>query len=145
MSLDRFLAAQSPVYDTVVDELRAGEKRSHWIWFVFPQLKGLGRSPHADFFGLEDLEEARAYDAHPVLGARLRDCLHLLMSHAPRPAAAILGGLDALKLRSCLTLFVEAVPDEATYREAVQSLCQGERDARTLALLKLDGGQAQPP
>ena len=91
-------------------ELRAGRKRSHWVWFVFPQLQGLGRSPMAQHYGLSGLAEARAYAAHPVLGPRLRECVRALLGHAGTSAARLLGEVDALKLRSCLTLFEAADP-----------------------------------
>src|SRR3954454_3991697 len=106
--LDRFVAAQAPVYATVLAELRAGRKQSHWMWFVFPQLAGLGRSATALFYGIASADEARAYLAHPLLGARLRECLAALSAHEGGSAEAIFGVVDAMKLRSSITLF-EAV------------------------------------
>lgn len=106
---ERFLGAQAPVWEEARAELRAGRKASHWMWFVFPQLRGLGRSPTAAFYGLDGLEDAAAYLAHPVLGARLAEAAGLLLAHRGTPAEAILGPVDALKLRSSMTLFA-AVP-----------------------------------
>src|SRR4051794_34023027 len=106
--LDRFVAAQAPVYATVLAELRAGRKQSHWMWFVFPQLAGLGRSPTATFYGLPGLDEARAYLAHDVLGPRLVECTGLVNAVTGRSAHEIFGTPDDLKFRSCVTLFQRA-------------------------------------
>ena len=106
---ERFLRAQAPIWEAARAELRAGRKRSHWMWFVFPQLRGLGRSETAAFYGLGGSEDAAAYLAHPVLGARLAEAARLMLAHAGTPADAILGPVDALKLRSSMTLFA-AVP-----------------------------------
>lgn len=113
MDAERYLAAQAPVWDTVRAELTVGAKRSHWMWFVFPQLRGLGRSPTAAFYGLDGLGDAAAYLAHPVLGARLAEASELLLAHEGTPAERILGPVDALKLRSSTTLFsrVPEAPD----------------------------------
>ena len=109
-----FLAAQDPVYDEVLAELRAGDKRTHWMWFIFPQLRALGRSATAQRFGLDDLAAARAYLAHPVLGARLCECVDIVAALEGRSAEDIFGGIDALKFRSALTLFeAAAAPAEA--------------------------------
>ena len=108
MSLDRFLTAQADQYDTALAELRRGAKRSHWMWFIFPQIRGLGHSPAAQHFAIADLAEARAYVAHPVLGARYLACVDALLEHRSRSAAAMLGEVDAMKLRSSLTLFDRA-------------------------------------
>ena len=109
MDAERFLKAQAPVWDDVRAELSAGRKTSHWMWFVFPQLRGLGRSPAAEFYGLDGLGDAEAFLAHPVLGARLVEAMGLMAGHAGTPAERVLGPVDALKLRSCATLFA-AVP-----------------------------------
>jgi len=135
-SLQRFLDAQAPVYATVCAELRAGRKQSHWMWFIFPQLRGLGRSAMAQHYGLVDRAEALAYHRHPVLGARLRACLQLLLAHADRSAVEILGEIDALKLCSCATLFAAVAPEEPLYAQVLQRFCGGRPDARTLALLQ---------
>ena len=112
-NLQRFVAAQQDVYETALAELHAGAKRSHWMWFIFPQLKGLGRSAMAEYYGLAGADEATAYAAHPVLGPRLRECAGALLPHlASRSPEQILGPVDALKLRSSMRLFAEAVPDE---------------------------------
>ncbi len=137
--LQRFVAAQAPVQAQVMAELRAGRKASHWMWFVFPQLAGLGSSPMAQRFAISGAAEALAYLAHPLLGARLRECTALVMQVPGRSLGEILGTPDDLKFRSCMTLF-EAVSGEALFGEALQRCCGGERDARTLALLS-----AAPP
>jgi uncharacterized protein (DUF1810 family) len=132
--LERFLVAQAPVQDQVVEELRAGRKRSHWMWFVFPQLRGLGHSGMAWRYGVEDLDEARAYLAHPVLGARLRECLRLIVA-TPGAVEDILGTVDALKLRSCATLFEVAAGGDADARAVLDRWWDGVPDERTLELL----------
>ena len=132
--LDRFLAAQDRVWPEVVAELAAGAKRTHWMWFVFPQLAGLGSSPMAVRYALGSLAEARAYLAHPVLGERLREATRLMLRHAGRPAEAVLGGIDAMKFRSSMTLFAAAAPGEALFAEAIAAFFEGP-DPRTLALL----------
>ena len=134
-NLQRFLDAQDEVLDTVLDELRAGAKQSHWMWFIFPQLAGLGRSPTAQHFGICSLDEARAYLAHPQLGFRLRQCVQALLRWAGRRSARqILGDVDALKLRSSLTLFDQAEPS-ALFARGLAAFYDGVRDERTLALL----------
>ncbi len=134
--LDRFIDAQEGIYAGVLRELRAGRKTSHWMWFVFPQLKELGRSDMAKFYGIASLDEARAYAAHPLLGARLRECTGLVNAHAGTPADTILGHVDALKLRSSMTLFGEAAPDEALFAAALAAFYGGEPDRETLDLLQ---------
>ena len=137
--LQRFVDAQAGVYANVTAELGAGLKTSHWMWFVFPQLKGLGRSSTALHFGLGSLEEARAYWRHPLLGARLLECCALLLAlPSGRGALQVLGSIDALKLRSCLTLFERAAPSEAVFGALLERFHGGERDAATLALLRDD-------
>jgi uncharacterized protein (DUF1810 family) len=134
--LDRFLAAQDAVWPQVSAELQAGAKRSHWMWFVFPQLRALGRSDTALHYGLAGLDEARAYAAHPLLGARLRQaCGWLLQAPPGRSALDILGPPDHLKLRSSMTLFAAAVPDEALFRAVLERFDAGVPDPRTVALL----------
>ena len=132
--LERFVTAQEPVIATVRDELRAGRKRSHWMWFVFPQLRGLGTSSMAERFGIASLAEARAYLAHPVLGPRLRECCSLMLEVPGRSANAILGSPDDLKFRSCVTLFSLAQPQEPLFRACLDRFYGGEPDPRTLAL-----------
>ena len=133
--LDRFVQAQADSYACALAELRAGCKRSHWVWFVFPQLRGLGHSPMAQHYGLSGLAEARAYAAHPVLGPRLRECVRALLGQAGTSAARLLGEVDALKLRSCLTLFARAAPGEGLFDQALRRFCGGAPDALTLRLL----------
>jgi uncharacterized protein (DUF1810 family) len=133
--LDRFIAAQQPVYAEVLRELRAGRKTSHWMWFIFPQLQGLGRSETARYYGLASLDEARANLRHPVLGARLRECTALVNAHAGTPADVILDHVDALKLRSSMTLFSRAGPDDALFGTALESFFGGRPDEATLGLL----------
>ena len=115
--LERFVEAQANgVYEQALAELRAGEKRSHWIWFIFPQHRDLGRSATAKYYGLSGIKEARAYAAHPMLGARLRECAAALAERlGDKGAEAILGPIDAMKLRSSMDIFAEAVPDEPLF------------------------------
>lgn len=135
LKLARFVAAQSGVYELALSELKAGQKRTHWMWFVLPQLRGLGHSLMADRYGIEDLAEARAYLADPRLGERLGECVAALLAHHhERTAAQMLGVVDATKLHSCLTLF-EAADGEACFGRALDIFYDGERDRRTLARL----------
>ena len=132
--LDRFVAAQAPVIAEVLEELRAGRKRTHWMWFVFPQVQGLGTSSMAQLFGIGSLEEARAYLVHPVLGPRLHECCTLLLQVRGRTAHEILGSPDDLKLRSCLTLFALAAPRDPLWRDCLDRFYGGTPDPRTVAL-----------
>jgi uncharacterized protein (DUF1810 family) len=133
--LQRFVAAQEPVIDEVRAELRSGRKRSHWMWFVFPQLRGLGHSSMAQHYGIASLEEARACLAHPVLGARLRECCELMLQVPGKSALEILGSPDDVKFRSCVTLFEAAAPDEDVFGRCLERFFQGRPDERTLAAL----------
>lgn len=137
--LDRFVAAQRDAYPIALAELRAGAKRSHWMWFVFPQIAGLGRSETGRFYAIRDSAEARAYLAHPLLGVRLREATAAVLAHAgTRSAEAMLGTVDALKLASSMTLF-EAVADDAgaaaPFAACLDAFYAGRRDAATLARL----------
>jgi uncharacterized protein (DUF1810 family) len=135
-SLERFVRAQKRDYSTALAELSAGRKRTHWIWYVLPQLRGLGHSQEAQDFGIANAEEAAAYFAHPVLGPRLVECVHTMMRHSPRVGATeILGSLDAVKFRSCLTLFSQVVPDEPSFVRALTAFYGGQPDYQTLRLL----------
>jgi uncharacterized protein (DUF1810 family) len=134
--LTRFVVAQAPVYRTVVEELRSGRKRSHWMWFVFPQLRGLGNSPTAIRYGISSLDEASAYLAHEVLGPRLRECTALVNQVQGRSAGDIFGSPDDLKLRSSMTLFALATPDNADFTTLLDIYYQGQQDPATLARLK---------
>ncbi len=138
--LARFLDAQARCYARVLEELAAGEKTSHWMWFIFPQLEGLGMSATARRFGLAGLDEARAYLAHPLLGARLGECTRAVLALEGRTAHQIFGSPDDLKLRSCLTLFAQAAgsspaPQHRLFDEALAKYYRGEPDPLTLGLL----------
>jgi uncharacterized protein (DUF1810 family) len=138
-NLRRFVDAQSEVYPEVRRELRDGSKRTHWMWFVFPQLKGLGRTGTAEHFGIASLAEAQAYLAHPVLGPRLRECAALLRDYPGlRPIALILGATDALKLRSSMTLFLQAgaEADRQLFQAVLDRFYDGAPDQRTQAMLR---------
>ena len=133
--LERFVVAQDAVYEAVRAELSAGRKASHWMWFVFPQLRGLGCSATALRFGLAARDEALAYWRHPVLGPRLKECTELVLATQGRTAHEIFGSPDDLKFRSCMTLFAEVAPDEPAFRRALARFFDAEPDPRTLALL----------
>jgi uncharacterized protein (DUF1810 family) len=134
--LNRFVAAQERVYDDVRDELRRGRKSSHWMWFIFPQIAGLGRSEMSRQFAIASLDEARAYLAHPVLGARLRECAGLVLATPARTAEEIFGPIDAVKLRSSMTLFHRAAPGEPLFTEVLGRYFEGVPDPATDALLR---------
>ena len=129
------MLAQEGVYDTALRELRAGRKTSHWMWFVFPQIAGLGRSGMAQRYAIGSLDEARAYLAHPLLGARLIECARALTSLPGSDAAAVTGSIDAMKLRSSMTLFARAAPDEPAFREVLEQYFGGAEDPATLERL----------
>ena len=134
--LERFVAAQEPVYTRVRAELEAGRKRTHWMWFIFPQLRGLGESPTSRRFAIASLAEARAYLAHPVLGPRLLECTRLVNAVEGRTLSEVFGFPDDLKFRSCMTLFAAAGgPQRALFDAALRKYCGGVSDERTLALL----------
>ncbi len=133
--LGRFTEAQAATWPAALAELKAGRKRSHWMWFIFPQIAGLGPSPMAVHYAIGSAEEARAYLADPVLGSRLREGVAAMLAHRERRAEAILGGIDALKFRSSLTLFEHVADDPALFAEALDAFCDGARDERTLELL----------
>ncbi|MBC3940868.1 DUF1810 domain-containing protein [Sphingomonas albertensis] len=133
--LDRFVAAQDGVYPQALAELRRGAKRSHWMWFVFPQIAGLGQSAMAWTYAIADADEARAYLAHPVLGARLIEATSAVTG-ARGSAKAILGGIDAVKLRSSMTLFAAVADDPAPFRAALERFFVGADDPATLDLLR---------
>ncbi|MGD0474427.1 MAG: DUF1810 domain-containing protein [Candidatus Velthaea sp.] len=134
--LQRFVAAQAPVFEIVLAELAAGRKRTHWIWFIFPQLRGLGHSSMAHRYGIASLAEARAYLAHPLLGPRLITCTHGVLSHEGRSLNAIFGTPDDLKFRSSMTLFALASnAAENEFRQALNRFCDGNEDAGTRAIL----------
>jgi uncharacterized protein (DUF1810 family) len=134
--LERFLEAQSRVWELVRSELRAGSKRGHWIWFIFPQMRGLGRSETSRFYGISSREEAVAYLKHPVLGARLIECTRLVLGMKSRTAEQVFGDVDAMKFRSSMTLFAEVSLFEEVFSEAVAKFFDGEKDISTLELLE---------
>jgi uncharacterized protein (DUF1810 family) len=133
--LARFVEAQTEIYDRSLAELRAGRKRSHWMWFVLPQIADLGRSETARRYSIGSAAEARAYLDHPLLGARLRECVNVLLALQGPTASEIFGYPDDLKLRSCLTLFAAVSEDEAIFENALDRYFAGERDLATLARL----------
>ena len=133
--LQRFIDAQNPVYQQVCTELRNGRKESHWMWFIFPQLSGLGSSPSAITFGISSREEAEAYLAHPVLGMRLKECTLLVNQVEGRAAEQIFGYPDVLKFRSSMTLFAHVMPDNQIFEHALHKYFGGEPDRRTLEQL----------
>ena len=134
--LERFVQAQQAVYAAVCAELRGGLKRSHWMWFIFPQIQGLGSSSMATLYAISSRAEAAAYLAHPLLGPRLRECTRLVNEVAGRSIEEIFGYPDDLKFRSCLTLFERASPQEQLFSEALRKYCRGKPDLRTLELLR---------
>jgi uncharacterized protein (DUF1810 family) len=141
-NLQRFIDAQDKAMEAVRRELRAGRKSSHWMWFVFPQVAGLGFSPTADFYAIHSLAEARAFLAHPVLGARLRECAGLVNAIEGRDLQQIFGDPDRMKFRSCVTLFVSVAPEEAVFSQALKKYCGGEGDPLTsgkISALLADG------
>lgn len=134
-NLERFVEAQAAVYSTVVKELKSGRKASHWMWFIFPQLAGLGRSATAREFAIASADEAAAYLAHPLLGARLRECGALALAIDGKEVAEIFAPPDDLKLHSSMTLFAEIAPDEAVFQDCINKFFDGEPDQATLDLL----------
>jgi uncharacterized protein (DUF1810 family) len=134
-NLQRFVEAQAWSFADAIAELAAGRKQTHWIWFVLPQLAGLGHSETALLFGIRSAAEARAYLAHPLLGPRLRQCCAALLRHRDRSAEDILGGIDALKLRSSMTLFEAVAEDPAPFAAVLDAFYAGARDPLTLDLL----------
>jgi uncharacterized protein (DUF1810 family) len=134
-NLDRFVAAQASIYDEVVTELRNGRKASHWMWFIFPQIKGLGQSSMAQEFAISSRGEAEAYLKHPVLGPRLRECTQLVNAVEGRSIEEILGGIDAMKFRSSMTLFAHASADNQIFLGALRKYYSGEFDQLTVQRL----------
>ena len=130
--LERFVEAQNPLFDQVTSELQAGRKMSHWMWFIFPQIRGLGRSPTAIEYAISGLDEARAYLAHPILGPRLKECTELVLRVENRPLAQILGSPDDMKFRSSMTLFAQVSPDDDIFERALQKYFRGVPDQLTL-------------
>jgi uncharacterized protein (DUF1810 family) len=141
--LERFVAAQQGVFEGALRELRAGRKTGHWIWFIFPQLAGLGRSEMSRFYGLESVDEARAYLEHPILGPRLRECANAVVATSGPTADEIFGSLDAMKVRSSMTLFRRAAPDEPLFSQMLDRFYGGAVDHVTDAMLGDDNLTAE--
>ena len=135
MSLERFVQAQAPVIEQALAELRAGQKQSHWMWFVFPQIASLGQSATSRLYAIQSLDEARRYLAHPVLGTRYRECCQAVMNVRDRSAHDIFGAPDDMKFRSSLTLFAEAAPEEVLFQNLLEKYFGGDPDEGTLDLL----------
>jgi uncharacterized protein (DUF1810 family) len=134
--LQRFVDAQEQVFLNVLTELKHGRKYGHWIWFIFPQLKGLGRSSTSEFYGISSLDEAKAYLQHSVLGPRLIQCTELVIAIPGSDAKEIFGEIDAMKFRSCMTLFAAADPEQPIFQQALEKYSRGEGDPLTLSYLR---------
>ncbi len=140
-NLNRFIQAQERIYGAVLAELKGGQKRTHWMWFIFPQIDGLGHSPTAKFYAIKSIEEARAYLKHPQLGLRLRECAEAIMAVEGRSASAIFGYPDDMKLRSSMTLFAAAAEEQhSVFDRVLEKYFRGERDSVTLNILGLPKG-----
>ena len=133
--LDRFLDAQRGDYAAALAEVRRGRKTSHWMWYIFPQIAGLGQSSTARYYSIRDLEEAREYYAHPVLGQRLREISGALLELRGSDPVAVFGGIDSMKLKSSMTLFALAAPDDPIFQQVLDKYYGGEQDALTLRIL----------
>jgi uncharacterized protein (DUF1810 family) len=134
--LERFVRAQERDYAQALAELTSGRKQTHWIWYVLPQLRGLGRSEIARKYGITGREEAARYFAHPLLGERLVECVNAILRHHDRSAIEVLGNIDAMKFRSCLTLFAEVAPSELAFSQALATFYQSKPDLETLRHLR---------
>ncbi len=137
VTLDRFIRAQNLTYQTALDEIRNGYKQSHWVWYMFPQLRGLGHSANARYYGIANIDEAKAYLAHPVLGSRLREITSALLTHTNKTAVQILGDIDALKVCSCMTLFDIVSPNDI-FAEVLVKFYDGARCDLTFGIIKKD-------
>jgi uncharacterized protein (DUF1810 family) len=134
-NLQRFMDAQARVYEDVLGELRAGRKESHWMWFIFPQIAGLGQSSTSIRFAISSVDEAKAYLVHPVLGPRLQECAKLALDVEGRTARQIFGPIDEMKFRSSMTLFMKASPEESLFAQCLEKYFAGAPDPATLARL----------
>lgn len=132
-NLDRFIQAQQPVYEQVLGELRNGRKRSHWMWFIFPQIQGLGRSEMAQHYAISSKEEAGAYLAHPVLGPRLEECTKLVLAIEGKSLNDIFGDPDDVKFRSCMTLFAHVAGPDSVFQACLKKFCGNQPDPLTVA------------
>ena len=139
-NLERFVQAQQAVYQQVTEELHGGYKRSHWMWFIFPQIEGLGRSETARYYAISSKEEAAAFLAHPVLGPRLEECTRLVLDIDGKSLDDIFGAPDDMKFRSCMTLFASVAGADSVFRECLRKYCGDQPDAQTLARLKQGSG-----
>lgn len=135
-NLNRFIEVQNRDYDIALAEIRAGKKVSHWMWYIFPQLKGLGRSSTSEYYGLSGIKEAQAYLSDPILKARLIEITDAVIAHKDKSAEEIFGGIDAKKLRSCMTLFSIAAPDIPVFEAVLEQFFHGVPDRNTLRLTK---------
>lgn len=138
-SLNRFIIAQSTCYEDVLNELQTGKKQTHWMWFIFPQIAGLGYSEISRHFAIRDASEATSYLNHPLLGSRLKECANLLLITSGLTAAQIFGCTDAMKLRSCMTLFDAVSVNDSMFRDLLVMYFNGQRDDRTVDLLDKNG------
>ncbi|MBR0316968.1 MAG: DUF1810 domain-containing protein [Synergistaceae bacterium] len=137
MTLERFIKAQNTTYEEALSEIKMGKKRSHWIWFIFPQMKGLGLSHMSQFYGIENIDEAREYLAHPVLGARLVEISEALLNLQENNPAVVMGGSpDDMKLQSSMTLFATVSDDNSVFHRVLDKFFGGEKDRKTLEILK---------
>jgi len=134
--LNRFIDAQRAVYPDVLEELRSGRKRSHWMWFIFPQLAGLGHSETSRFYAISGAAEATAYLNNPLMGARLLECTRTVLERSGQSARAMFGTPDDMKLRSCMTLFASVAPEQVCFQQVLDRFFDGETDAKTIALLE---------
>lgn len=141
--LDRFITAQELCYSQAVGELSHGRKVGHWMWYIFPQIKGLGQSPTSRTYAISSLAEARAYDTHPILGPRLRQCTTLVNQIAQHSLKEIFGHTDAMKFQSCMTLFCKASADPALFQAALDTYCDGIMDQMTLDILESEWSSHQ--
>ena len=135
--LERFLREQEYDYDTALEEIRAGQKQSHWIWYIFPQMRGLGSSHYSEFFGIEDIGEARAYLQHPVLGGRLREITEALLGLEESDPEKVMGSsIDSVKLNSCMTLFAAISEEGSIFHKVLDKFFGGQKDSKTLSMLQ---------
>ena len=138
-NLDRFVQAQAYSYETALSEIKNGHKRTHWMWFIFPQLRELGRSFTAKYYGIEDLEEAKLYLAHPVLGTRLKEISEALLQLETNSPIQVMGDIDGLKLRSSMTLFAEIEGYDSVFGKVLDKYYNGNKDMRTIHILSIGG------
>ena len=137
-SLDRFLTAQEHVFDLALGEIRRGHKRSHWMWYIFPQLRSLGKSQRSFVYGIADLDEAKRYLAHPILGCRLTEISNILLSVRGKSSVEILGEIDSQKLHSSMTLFAAISDEGSVFHKVIDMYFDGEYDSKTMEILKLN-------